>query len=101
MISTFSALLPNWILFRPFFEKFNVLFVFVFNDTLDDGTRLARSRVRLMKRIARLFRDPDTRHIVLSRVDRDTCEVENKTNFNHQDNQPTSPALSCPAGCLV
>ena len=45
------------------------MFVFVFNDTLDDGTRLARSRVRLMKRIARLFRDPDTRHIVLSRVD--------------------------------
>jgi len=60
---------------RPFFEKFNVLFVFVFNDTLDDGPRLARSRVKLMKKIAKIFRDSDTSHIVLSKVDPITYEV--------------------------
>jgi len=60
---------------RPFFEKFNVLFVFVFNDTLDDGPRLARSRVKLMKKIAKIFRDPDTSHIVLSKVDPVSYEV--------------------------
>ena len=53
---------------RPFYEKFNVLFVFVFNDTLDDGARLARSRVKLMSRIARIFRDSDTSQIVLNKV---------------------------------
>lgn len=60
---------------RPFFEKFNVLFVFVFNDTLDDGPRLARSRVKIMKKIAKIFRDPDTSHIVLSKVDPVSYEV--------------------------
>jgi len=60
---------------RPFFEKFNVLFVFVFNDTLDDGPRLARSRVKLMKKIAKIFRDSDTSHIVLSKVDPVSYEV--------------------------
>ena len=53
---------------RPFYEKFNVLFVFIFNDTLDDGARLARSRVKLMSRIARIFRDSDTSQIVLNKV---------------------------------
>ena len=60
---------------RPFFEKLNLMFTFVFNDTLDDGTKLSRSRVRLMKVLARLFRDKDTRNIVLSKVDPDTLEV--------------------------
>ena len=66
---------------RPFLEKFNVMFVFVFNDTLDDGTKLSRSRVKIMKKIARIFRDEDTRHIVLSKVDPVTLEVAwyNKT----------------------
>ena len=66
---------------RPFFEKFNVMFIFVFNDTLDDGTKLSRSRVKLMKKIARIFRDEDTRHIVLSKVDPVSLEVAwyNKT----------------------
>ena len=60
---------------RPFFEKLNLMFTFVFNDTLDDGTKLSRSRVRLMKVLARMFRDKDTRNIVLSKVDPDTLEV--------------------------
>ena len=51
------------------------MFVFVFNDTLDDGTKLSRSRVKIMKKIARIFRDEDTRHIVLSKVDPVTLEV--------------------------
>jgi hypothetical protein len=29
---------------RPFDERFNMEFVFVFNDTLDDGNRLLISR---------------------------------------------------------
>ena len=58
---------------RPFYEKFNVLFVFVFNDTLDDGARLARSRVKLMSRIARIFRDSDTSQIVLNKVNIVIC----------------------------
>ena len=58
---------------RPFYEKFNVLFVFVFNDTLDDGARLARSRVKLMSRIARIFRDSDTSQIVLNKVNSGIC----------------------------
>ena len=29
---------------RPFAEKFNLEFTFVFNDTLDDGNKLAASR---------------------------------------------------------
>ena len=58
---------------RPFYEKFNVLFVFVFNDTLDDGARLARSRVKLMSRIARIFRDSDTSQIVLNKVNHANC----------------------------
>lgn len=60
---------------RPFYEKFNVLFVFVFNDTLDDAARLARSRVKLMGRIAKIFRDGDTSHIVLNKVDPSSFEV--------------------------
>jgi len=66
---------------RPFLEKFNVMFVFLFNDTLDDGIKLSRSRVKIMKKIARIFRDEDTRHIVLSKVDPVTLEVAwyNKT----------------------
>ena len=66
---------------RPFFEKFNMMFTFTFNDTLDDGTKLSRSRVRLMKQLARIFRDEDTRHIVLSKVDPVSLEVAwyNKT----------------------
>jgi len=66
---------------RPFFEKFNMMFTFAFNDTLDDGTKLSRSRVRLMKQLARIFRDEDTRNIVLSKVDPVTLEVAwyNKT----------------------
>jgi len=63
------------VLSRPFYEKFNVLFVFVFNDTLDDGARLARSRVKLTARIAKIFRDSDTSHIVLNKVDSGTYEV--------------------------
>jgi hypothetical protein len=31
---------------RPFDERFNMEFVFVFNDTLDDGNRLLISRYR-------------------------------------------------------
>ena len=71
---------------RPFSEKFNVMFVFVFNDTLDDGTKLSRSRVRLLKKLARMFRDEDTRHIVLSKVDPGTMELAwyNKT-FSARD----------------
>merc|ERR1719410_1908991 len=71
---------------RPFSEKFNVMFVFVFNDTLDDGTKLSRSRVRLLKKLARMFRDEDMRHIVLSKVDPGTMELAwyNKT-FSARD----------------
>jgi hypothetical protein len=32
---------------RPFDERFNMEFVFVFNDTLDDGNRLLISRYRI------------------------------------------------------
>ena len=62
------------------------MFVFVFNDTLDDGTKLSRSRVRLLKKLARMFRDEDTRHIVLSKVDPVTMELAwyNKT-FSARD----------------
>ena len=62
------------------------MFVFVFNETLDDGTKLSRSRVKLLKKMARLFRDEDTRHIVLSKVDPSTLEVAwyNKT-YNTRD----------------
>ena len=57
------------------------MFVFVFNETLDDGIKLSRSRVKLLKKMARLFRDEDTRHIVLSKVDPSSLEVAwyNKT----------------------
>ena len=57
------------------------MYVFVFNDTLDDGTKLSRSRVKIMKKIARIFRDEDTSNIVLSKVDPVTLEVAwfNKT----------------------
>ena len=57
------------------------MFTFTFNDTLDDGTKLSRSRVRIMKQLARIFRDEDTKHIVLSKVDPVTLEVAwyNKT----------------------
>ena len=66
---------------RPFFEKFNMMFIFTFNDTLDDGNKLSRSRVRLMKQLARIFGNEDTKHIVLSKVDPVTLEVAwyNKT----------------------
>lgn len=60
---------------RPFAEKFNLEFTFVFNDTLDDGNKLAASRVKLVKTLARIFNDADTRHIVLKSVDPDTLEV--------------------------
>ena len=68
---------------RPFSEKFNEMFVFVFNDTLVDGTKLSRSRVRLLMKLARMFRDEDTQHIVLSKVGPCTMELTwyNKTFY--------------------
>lgn len=63
------------VLNRPFAERFNLEFTFVFNDTLDDGNKLAESRVFLMKTIAKIFNDKDTKHIVLKSVDPDTLEV--------------------------
>ncbi|XP_023319632.1 dystroglycan [Eurytemora carolleeae] len=60
---------------RPFDEQFNLEFIFVFNDTLDDGTRLLNNRVRLIKTIAKIFNDPDTRHVVLKNVDPISFEV--------------------------
>jgi hypothetical protein len=35
---------------RPFDERFNMEFVFVFNDTLDDGNRLLISRYLIVHR---------------------------------------------------
>jgi len=69
------------VLSRPFAERFNLEFTFVFNDTLDDGNKLAESRVFLAKTIAKIFNDKDTKHIVLKSVDPDTLEVKwvNKT----------------------
>jgi dystroglycan 1 len=60
---------------RPFDERFNLEFVFVFNETLDDGQRLVNNRVALIKTIARIFSDPDTRHVVLKHVDPYTLQV--------------------------
>ena len=59
------------------------MFVFVFNDTLVDGTKLSRSRVRLLMKLARMFRDEDTQHIVLSKVGPCTMELTwyNKTFY--------------------
>jgi neurexin len=60
---------------RPFDERFNLEFVFVFNETLDDSKRLVNNRVALIKTIARIFSDPDTRHVVLKHVDPYTLQV--------------------------
>ena len=35
---------------RPFHERFNMEFVFVFNETLDDGQRLLNSRLIIIER---------------------------------------------------
>ena len=51
-------------------------FVFVFNETLDDGQRLLNSRVSLMKTIARIFNDKDTEHVVLKNVDPTNLQVK-------------------------
>ena len=47
----------------------------MFNETLDDGQRLVNNRVALIKTIARIFSDPDTRHVVLKHVDPYTLQV--------------------------
>jgi len=60
---------------RPFDERFNLEFVFVFNETLDDGQRLVNNRVALIKTIARIFSDADTRHVVLKHVDPFSLQV--------------------------
>jgi hypothetical protein len=43
---------------RPFDERFNMEFVFVFNDTLDDGNRLLVSRYQCYSIKSRVV-DPD------------------------------------------
>jgi len=96
---------------RPFHKRFNMEFVFVFNETLDDGQRLLNSRVSLMKTIARIFNDKDTRNVVLKNVDpanlqviwyNKTVEDQNcprqwlqrtKTFLLDQDNQPRQHVL--------
>jgi len=60
---------------RPFDERFNMEFVFVFNDTLDDGQRLTNNRMRIMKTIARIFNDADTSNVVLKTIDPSSLEV--------------------------
>jgi len=60
---------------RPFYERFNMEFVFVFNETLDDGQRLLNNRVGLLKTISRIFKDPDTRHVVLKNIDPTNFQV--------------------------
>ena len=55
----------------------------MFNDTLDDGTKLSRTGVRLLKKLERMFRGENTQHIVLSKVDPITMELTwyNKTFY--------------------